>query len=378
MSPWTKITETLRWSPAYLQQQLTRRRPAGNPLNLIIAVADHFEPSIVPDGKGGFAPRDVQQQRLERWHREYPRANGDWRDAEGRPLVHTYFYPAEQYDTELVESIAQFCHAGWGELEVQLHHGVDVPDTSANTRRQLEAFRDALVRHGCLSRWDGAGAARYAFVHGNWALANSARGRNCGVDDEIQILAETGCYADFTLPSAPNPSQVTKINALYECGLPLAERAPHRRGRDLEAGRAPSIFPLIVQGPLMLDWGRRKLGFFPGIENSEISGRNRPTHARLRLWLQASIAVRGRPDWVFVKLHCHGMDPRDESAMIGPVREQFLREWNEYARETGTQLHFTTAREMVNILLAACDGREGNPGDFRDYKLRLIRPHQAA
>jgi hypothetical protein len=36
------------------------------------------------------------------------------------------------------------------------------------------------------------------------------------------------------------------------------------------------------------------------------------------------------------------------------------------------QVHFTTAREMTNIVLAACDGREGNPNDYRDYRLQLI------
>jgi hypothetical protein len=34
-------------------------------------------------------------------------------------------------------------------------------------------------------------------------------------------------------------------------------------------------------------------------------------------------------------------------------------------------LHFVTAREMANIALAACDGREGNPGDYRDYRYKL-------
>jgi hypothetical protein len=43
----------------------------------------------------------------------------------------------------------------------------------------------------------------YGFIHGNWAL-DSARpdGRFCGVNDEITILHETGCYADFTQPAA--------------------------------------------------------------------------------------------------------------------------------------------------------------------------------
>jgi len=29
-------------------------------------------------------------------------------------------------------------------------------------------------------------------------------------------------------------------------------------------------------------------------------------------------------------------------------------------------------REMVNIILAACDSRKGNPGEYRDYRFRPI------
>jgi hypothetical protein len=36
------------------------------------------------------------------------------------------------------------------------------------------------------------------------------------------------------------------------------------------------------------------------------------------------------------------------------------------------EVHFVTAREMVNIVLAACDGLEGNPGEYRDYRLKRI------
>ena len=38
-------------------------------------------------------------------------------------------------------------------------------------------------------------------------------------------------------------------------------------------------------------------------------------------------------------------------------------------------LHFVTMREMVNIALAACDGHEGNPGEYRDYRFRLAHAH---
>jgi hypothetical protein len=342
-------------------------------------LADHFEPSILP-GTERHADLAEQERRLERWCREYPKKLGSWRDDDGRPFRHTYFYPAEQYDRALIDLLAEHCRAGWGEVEVHLHHGIQSPDTGENTRRQLLQFRDTLVTHGCLSRWEGAGPPRYAFVHGNWALANSANGRYCGVDNELQILAETGCYADFTLPSAPNPAQVAKINALYECTLPLDQRAPHRRGRDLQRGYPPEIFPLIMQGPLMIDrrLGKRKSVWpYVRIENAALTTANPPTMDRLYLWQQADIAVRGRPDWIFIKLHCHGMDPRDEQAMLGAPMRQFLEELTTDSRGAGggeRRVHFVTAREMVNIAIAACDGCEGNPGDYRDYRFRLITP----
>jgi len=261
---------TLSWLPASVWQRWTRRRATSDPVDLIFCLADHFEPSIMPDKNGSYAPLWEQERRLERWCREYPRVVRDWRDADGRTFQHTYFYPAEQYDRRLMERLAEHCNAGWGEVEIHLHHGVRVPDTPEHTRRQLVEFRDALAEHSCLSQLDGAGSARYGFVHGNYALANSGGGRACGVDCEMKILSETGCYADLTLPSAPNRSQVSKINALYECTLPLDNRAPHRRGRDLVCGRPPSVFPLILQGPLVLTLRGPHWPFF-SIENSALT-----------------------------------------------------------------------------------------------------------
>jgi hypothetical protein len=373
-----KLARTIRWLPAYAWQRFTRRSIPAVGGHVMIAVADHFEPAILPHTHGERAPRDEQERRLERWCRNYPKAVGDWPDSDGRTFCHTYFYPAEQHDRGLIERLAAHCHEGWGELEIQLHHGTRKPDTPANTRRQLVEFRDALAGHGCSSKEEGQVAPRYAFVHGNSTLANSGGGIGCGVDEELQILAETGCYADFTLPSAPHPAQVSKINSLYECTLPLERRAPHRRGRALERGHPPSIFPLMIQGPLLLDVARRKRGLpFPRIENGALTGLNPPSLRRLSLWREAAIAVRGRPDWLFIKLSCHGMDPRDEEAMLGASLEKFLRELREdVLTHDRFRVHFVTARELVNIILAACDGREGNPRDYRDYRLKAIRSFQ--
>ena len=367
-----KLSYGARWLPGYAWQRLTRRA-SSQPLHLIIALADHFEPAIVAGDGRARAPYDEQERRLERWCREYPKLADALRDSDGHPFKHTYFYPAEQYDRAHLDRLSEHCHAGWGEVEIHLHHGIKTPDTAENTRRQLAEFRDTLAqRHGCLSYLQGAPSPQYAFVHGNFALANSNQGRGCGVDSEMQVLAETGCYADMTLPAAAfHVAQTGKINSLYECGLPLDQRAPHRQGRDLQRGRAPRIFPLMVQGPLLPDFTAPGRGM--AIENGALTAPNPPSLRRLQLWKRAGISVQGCPAWRFIKLHCHSMDPTQQAAVLGePVRE-FLRDLVAGAPGRNETLHFVSAREMVNMILAACDGREGNPGEYRDYRWQRVR-----
>jgi len=333
----------------------------------MIAVADHFEPAIVPGDGQARAPYAEQESRLERWCREYPKVIDGWRDSDGRPLVHSYFYPAEQYDRGIVARLADHCHAGWGEIEVHLHHGVLFPDTAANTLQTIIGFRDALAfEHGCLAYLESDPRPRFAFVHGNFALANSAGGFDCGVDQEMQILAEAGCFADLTFPASSfHPSQPAKINSLYECRRPLSERSAHRSGPDLALGRTPQ-FPVMVQGPLMVSF-HTAASRPVRIENGSFTRNNPPSIARLQLWKRATISVQGRPGWLFLKLHCHGMDPTQEDCVMGRSFQHFLHSLVEGAEERGEILHFVSAREMVNVILAACDGREGNPGDYRNY-----------
>jgi hypothetical protein len=344
------------------------RAPGHAATHLMIAVADHFEPAIVPEDGQKRVPLSEQERRLEWWGREYPKAVDRWRDHDGRPFVHTYFYPAEQYDEGLLETIAEHCHSGWGEIEIHLHHGIPDPDTAENTRQLLTDFRDRLAfRHRCLAAEEGSGQPRYCFVHGNFALANSADGLWCGVDSEMKVLAETGCYADFTLPTAPlHPAQTAKINSLYECGLPLEQPAPHRTGTDLRSGRVPRIFPLMVQGPLLADFGRSRRALRPQLETGAITPRNPMSLHRLALWKQARIHVAGRPDWLFIKLHCHSMDPTQKDAVVGDPFREFLEQLVSGAKERKETLHFVTAREMTNIILAACDRKDGDPGEYRD------------
>ena len=96
------------------------RRGVSGHVHLILALADHFEPAIDPTSGSKRAPRPEQLRRLEFWTQEYPKAAARYRDHDGQPFVHTYFFPAEQYDREQVEMLAEHCRSGWGEIEIQV------------------------------------------------------------------------------------------------------------------------------------------------------------------------------------------------------------------------------------------------------------------
>ena len=82
-----KFSYGFRVGGSYVWQRLLRRTPSS-PVELIIAVADHFEPAFMAHGLAR-AAADEQQRRIESWCREYPHATSDWRDRDGHPFVHT-------------------------------------------------------------------------------------------------------------------------------------------------------------------------------------------------------------------------------------------------------------------------------------------------
>jgi hypothetical protein len=369
-----KLAWNLPWLARYPFERAASfmRRAAFERRHVIFTIANHFEPAW---SAAGPLDADAQLRRLDEWHAIARKTGESVRDADGTKFRHTNFYPAEQYDRRLLDGLAAIQADGLGETEIHLHHGVGFPDTAENLRRVLTDFRDRLADdHRLLSRLDGAGIPRWAFVHGNLALANSCGGRFCGVDEEMAILEETGCYADMTLPSAPDQSQVPVINRIYECGRPHSEAIPHRTGRPVGTDTGSPRFPLIFQGPLVFNWTRRIKGIpVPRIEDGALVANQPMDLARFARWQSANITVRGRSDWVFVKLYCHGFFDHDQQACIGERARAFFSEIIEQGERSGDfKVWFASAREAVNMVLAAIDGRGGDPGDHRDYRFRTI------
>lgn len=374
-----KIKRNLPWLLRYPFERANNflGQTAFEKKHLIFTIANHFEPGWK---KKGLHNLDTQKRRLDDYYKVARRTGEAVRDADGTKFRHTNFYPGEQYNYELLDTLAAMQAEGLGEVEVHLHHGVDKPDTSENLRKTLLEFRDRLAEdHNCLSKFDDAGDPKYAFVHGNLALGNSAHGKYCGVDDEVQILADTGCYADFTLPSAPDETQVPITNKIYECALPLNESVPHRKGNSVEVfGKQPQL-PLIFTGPLVMNWTRRLHGLpFPRIEEGALASNQPADLMRLNRWINANVTVTGKSDWVFIKLYCHGFFDQDQESSIGEGAQRLFSEIIEHGEKSGNYtVHFASARECFNLVMAAIDGKKGSPNDFRNYKLQTIMSRRA-
>jgi hypothetical protein len=107
----------------------------------------------------------------------------------------------------------------------------------------------------------------------------------------------------------------------------------------------------MVQGPLGLDWGRRKFGVFPRIEQSGLMGNFPPSAERVKLWIDAGVSVKGAPEHVFVKLYTHGTQENvirmlfDNGGFV-----MLFRELDKYVKKNGGELKYLSSRELANIV----------------------------
>ena len=347
-----------QWLPDY-GRHLVRRARAARPdgvRHVLFALCDHYEPHW------GKAPDDIARARVDAWAEGYPKLASEFRDSDGRPPRHGFFFPGEEYQPYYLDRLAELARGGFGEVEVHLHHD---GDTVATLAAQLQHTLATFAGHGHLSRADADPVApyRWAFIHGNWSLANGRPdGRWCGVDDELPLLHKLGCYVDLTFPSAPDPCQPDKVNQLYWPTGDLTQRRCYEHGERARVGERHDDRLLMITGPLSLAWKRTGLR----IENGAITGDDPPTASRVKTWVDQAIHVDGRPEWVFVKVHTHGAVEKTAAALLGAGGRALHTALAQY-KQGSSRLHYVTAREMYNVARAAMDGMAGDPGQYFDY-----------
>src|SRR5215510_2637897 len=138
-----KIISNLPWLARYpfwrTNEMIRRLRDGAGESHVIFIVANHFEPGYneYPNEEGGLGvvlDWDTQMRRLDDWCEQARRIGEAVRDHDGTKFRHTNFYPIEQYNSRLLERMAEMQAAGLGEVEIHLHHGVKAPDTAENLR----------------------------------------------------------------------------------------------------------------------------------------------------------------------------------------------------------------------------------------------------
>lgn len=344
--------------PDYVRWTFAASRVAHDgPTHLLFLFVDHFEPG-----------HDLG--RAQRWLRRYRSLVARHRDADGRPPQHSWFYPGDQVDEPILSELAQATAAGLGEVELHFHHDYETADM---LRPRLAASIAAFRRLGFLQTRDGA--THFAFIHGNFGLDNSNGAAMCGVNEELRLLRELGCFGDFSFPSVYNDSQPRFVNAVY-----AAKDGPEPKSYDR---RLPLRFLgdgsadlMIFEGPLIFTPTASIRRLFLDLDDGDVHPARPANSDRVRQWVRANIHVAERPQWVFIKIFTHGASSdADEDAAIGPTFDQTLSYLeNTYNDGKNFVLHYVTAREAYNVARAAAEGAAGDPHQYFDW---VVQPYVA-
>lgn len=359
------------WFPGYLKEFLlkTSQKESTEGLkHIIFLFVDHFE---APLGE-----RMIGRQRITEWVAKYPKIAKRHQDSDGICPQHTWFYACEKFDLdykgaeEELKAISELCRGGYGEIEFHLHHH---NDTSASLKDKINRGVEIFNKFGALITAENKPQKVFGFIHGGWALDNSIKGK-CGVNNELQVLREAGCYADFTFPAYSFISQPRKINSIYYSKDDPDKPKSYDTGFDVEVGKKPMGDLMIIEGSLTINWKDWRHIFYPKIEYGDISKQDPPTPTRVDQWIRCNIHVKGRPEWAFVKIYCHGCYDETMEVVLGKkIDEMFTYLEDKYNDGVKYRLHYVTARQAYNIIKAAENGEVGDPGKFRDY---LIKPYR--
>lgn len=318
--------------------------------DMFIVVADHWE-----SGNDSDSPALARS-----WLQKFRTIADAHVDSQGRAFRYTWFFPIDNFNSEIATALSEMARDGYGEIEVHWHHThLDSYEFESDLQRGLAGF----LEMGALSR-DQFGHPKFVFIHGNWALDNSRESRNCGINNEIEILLRNGAVADMTFPALGTTAQPGFRGAPY---YSIDDPGPksYSKATPTSVGTTGQGL-MILSGPLGLDFRDPVVLFeYGALDDAQGTGFSgavkRPKTARdyferhrPNLWSKYGVRVKGFEQWVFVKLHAHGMQHAD--ILLGGLLDEALTSLEKYAMDREIRIHYVTAREMYNIVRSVESG----------------------
>ncbi len=330
------------WLQPYVKDRLQQLlSPPPSPRRAWVAITDHYEPF--------WQNKDEQlaRQRVAEWRLKWPQIAARHRDSTGKPPQYCFFYPQEEYRPHLMESLAEMARGGIADVEIHLHHDGEGQQDFLD---RMNSFRETLFhKHGLLRKKDGNIA--FGFIHGNWALDNSRDdGLCCGLNNEIQLLRDLGCYADFTMPCGTASTQAKTLNKIYWANDDICKPKSYDRGIEVVAGRLGTGDLLMITGPFGLLWKSR---LRPGLEIGELAGYAMPTPYRVKRWFDLSPRI-GKD--VFIKLFAHGTQERNAGPLLDVGLDAMFSALHDESARRGIELRYVTAWDMYRAVLSAAGG----------------------
>jgi len=326
------------WLPGLLAWRW-RTRGARPVRRVLLTIADHFEPFWHR------AEEATARERVSLWRRRWPEIAARHHDSAGNPPCYTFFYPQEEYRPFLLDPLAEMVQSGIADVEVHIHHD---GEGERDFLERMSGFIESLhQRHGLLRRQGGKLA--FGFIHGNWALDNSRPdGRWCGLNNEISLLRGLGCYADFTMPSAPSPTQARLVNTIYWATDDPARPKSYDSGRPVAPGNGRRGDLLMVPGPLALNW-KRPGRLVPAVETGELACYAQPSVQRVRLWLDHAPRIG---DTLFLKLFTHGAQEKNSAVLLAGGLDSLYTLIKAECDSRGVGLYWASACRMAEAILA--------------------------
>ena len=350
-----KVNVKYPWIWMYATDLLKPSETAKDPKHLMFVFADHFEPH--------------DQETMNAWMKGYPEMASKHADSDGKHPQHSWFWFFSESDINEKKSflaqLSKLVYEGYGEIELHMHHG---NDNEESFLKQMNEAVSLSKEAGAMVTQEAQPRQVFGFIHGMWSLDNSRGLGLCGINNELILLQRLGCYADFTNPSW-GPMHPKMVNRFYYATDDPEKPKSYDLGVEMEVGKLGVGDLLMLTGQSVVHFNR----LVPRYDHGEVDFEHLPEPKRIDSWVKKAVSIKGRPEWIFVKVFSHGALTHDHDVMFGEWADR-LYSYLEERYNNGSEyvLHYVTAREAYNIAKAAESGKVGNPNDFRNF---LIPPY---